>query len=226
MDQRFVFCFFSSFRCFVYNLLGTIDSRIFHSAQVRISVCKFLPGVFLDAMIESPQIAVQMFESTHEHPELIWNDKTRDTVIETVLRVSGDFWKQQMNSSNQLWKDSDTLKDITSEELVVSGVYLKLFIGNPGWTLRRPKQFLSDLLDFVSTTINQTSTPKEKDILDVSTNALVALLQAQPNLADNVPVLGHIPKFLTQLSIQPKSALKVLHQLSMSEVRRQTYLLN
>lgn len=178
-----------------------------------------MPGVFLDAMIESSQIAVQMFESTHEHPELIWNDKTRDTVIESVLRISSDFWKQQVNNSNQLWKDSDTLKDITSDELVVSGVYLKLFISNPGWTLRRPKQFLSDLLDFVSTTISQASTPKEKDILDVSTNALVALLQAQPNLADNVPVLGHIPKFLTQMSIQPKSALKVLHQLSLSEVR-------
>lgn len=111
------------------------------------------------------------------------------------------------------------LKDITSDELVVSGVYLKLFISNPSWTLRRPKQFLSDLLDFVSASIGQAATPKEKDILDVSTNALVALLYAQPNLADAVPVLGHIPKFLTQLSIQPKSALKVLHQLSLSEVR-------
>ena len=42
-----------------------------------------------------------------------------------------------------------------TNELVVSGIYLKLFITNPGWTLRKPKQFLSDLLDFVADNINR-----------------------------------------------------------------------
>lgn len=46
----------------------------------------------------------------------------------------------------------------------------------------------------------------------------MCLLNAQPNLADAVPVLGHIPKFFRQLAAQPKSALRVLHQLSLSEV--------
>lgn len=59
---------------------------------------------------------------------------------------------------------------------------------------------------------------KQKEVLDVSTSALVSLLNAQPNLADAIPVLGHIPKFFRQLSIQPKSALTVLHQLSLSDV--------
>lgn len=169
-------------------------------------------------MIESPQIAVQMFESTHEHPELIWNDETRDSVIQAILNYSTNFWKQQVVNANHLWKDPDTLKDIITEELVVSGVYLKLFISNPCWTLRKPKQFLSDLLDFISTNINRTTTPKEKDALEIATNAMVSLLLAQPNLADAVPVLGHIPKFFTQLSNQPKCALKIIHQLSLSEV--------
>lgn len=63
-----------------------------------------------------------------------------------------------------------------------------------------------------------TYTHIQKDILDTSTTALISLLNAQPNLADVVPVLGHIPKFFRQLSVQPKSALRVLHQLSLSEV--------
>lgn len=54
--------------------------------------------------------------------------------------------------------------------------------------------------------------------MDTSTTALVSLLNAQPNLADSVPVLGHIPKFFRQLAVQPKSALRVLHQLSISEI--------
>jgi DnaJ homolog subfamily C member 13 len=120
---------------------------------------------------------------------------------------------------------------------VVSGVYLRLFVANPGWTLRKPKQFLSDLLDFIVENINRTGVEVkqkiavshskvnfnlkfhlQKDILELSTTALLSLLSAQPNLADSVPVLGHIPKFFRQLSVQPKSALSVLHQLSLSEV--------
>lgn len=58
----------------------------------------------------------------------------------------------------------------------------------------------------------------QKDVLDTSTTALVSLLNAQPSLADAVPVLGHIPKFFRQLSVQPKSALRVLNQLSLSEI--------
>lgn len=201
------------------DLLGKMTADKLSGPKIRISVCKFLPGVFLDAMIESPPIAVQMFESTHEHPELIWNDKTRDKVIDAVTRFSNDFWQNQTTNTKQLWKDPDILQDITSNELVVSGVYLKLFVINPGWTLRKPKQFLSDLLDFVTANINKASTAKEKETLELSTTALIALLNAQPNLADAVPVLGHIPKFFTHLSIQPKSALKVLHQLAASEVR-------
>lgn len=201
------------------EILGKMTSDKLSGPKVRISLCKFFPPVFLDAMIDSPAIAVQMFESTHEHPELIWNDKTRGKVIESVTSSSDSFYAAQKANQKIVWKDPDILQDIISSELIVSGVYLKLFISNPGWTLRKPKQFLSDLLDFVAASIGHSaSTDKEKDALDTSTTALVSLLHAQPNLADAIPVLGHIPKFFTQLSSQPKSALKVLHQLSLSEV--------
>lgn len=32
-------------------------------------------------------------------------------------------------------------------ELTVGGVFLRLFISNPGWVLRRPKEFLTELLE-------------------------------------------------------------------------------
>ncbi|KAG4066888.1 hypothetical protein HA402_008990 [Bradysia odoriphaga] len=195
------------------ELLAKMTSDKLTGPMVRISVSKFLPTVFLDAMIESPSISVQMFESTHEHPGLIWNDKTRDRVIVSITDSVSRFFLSQKENPKILWKDSDTIQDITTNELVVSGVYLKLFISNPGWTLRKPKQFLSDLQ--VPAFNSMVST---KDVLDTSTTALVSLLNAQPNLADAVPVLGHIPKFLRQLSVQPKSALRVLNQLSLSEI--------
>lgn len=109
-------------------------------------------------MIESPAISVQMFESIHEHPELIWNDRTRNCVIESISDTVAKFSASQKENPLLWWKDSDTLEEITSNELAVSGVYLKLFITNPGWTLRKPKQFLSDLLDFVVDNINRSGT--------------------------------------------------------------------
>ncbi|XP_055920872.1 dnaJ homolog subfamily C member 13 isoform X1 [Eupeodes corollae] len=183
--------------------------------KVRITICKFLPPLFVDAMIESPQTSVQLFESIHEHPELIWNDTTRSRVCDAVGDMCGGFYKSQKVNSKILWKDPEILKDIVINEVVVAGVYLRLFVSNPAWTLRKPKQFLSDLLDFVVDQISKSSS--EKDVLDLSTTALVELLRSQPNLADEIPVLGHIPKLFNLLTVQPKYTLSVLHQISLSE---------
>ncbi|XP_055532841.1 dnaJ homolog subfamily C member 13 isoform X1 [Wyeomyia smithii] len=198
------------------ELLSKMNADKLSGPKIRITVCKYLPSVFLDAMIDSPSVAVQMYESTHEHPELIWNDRIRSTVSDAVHDMADSFYMQQKQNSKTLWRDPEVLPEIISNELVVSGVYLRLYISNPGWTLRKPKQFLSDLLDFIVDNISRNGV--DKNVLDISTNALVLLLNAQPNLADSVPVLGHIPKFFRQLSVQPRSALTVLHQLSLSEI--------
>ncbi|XP_053683789.1 dnaJ homolog subfamily C member 13 isoform X2 [Sabethes cyaneus] len=198
------------------ELLSKMNADKLSGPKIRITVCKYLPSVFLDAMIDSPSVAVQMYESTHEHPELIWNDRIRSTVSDAVHDMADSFYMQQKQNPKTLWRDPEVLPEIISNELVVSGVYLRLYISNPGWTLRKPKQFLSDLLDFIVDNISRNGV--DKNVLDISTNALVLLLNAQPNLADSVPVLGHIPKFFRQLSVQPRSALTVLHQLSLSEI--------
>ena len=37
--------------------------------------------------------------------------------------------------------------DLATSEPVVGGVYLRLFIASPTWALRKPKEFLSELMD-------------------------------------------------------------------------------
>lgn len=198
------------------ELLAKMTADKLSGPKVRITVQKFLPGVFLDAMIDSPSISVQMFESEHEHPELIWNEKVRNRVALIVKRMSEEFSRQQMHNPDHQWRDPEALQEITTNELVVSGVYLRLYASNPGWTLRKPRQFLSDLLDFIVDNTSRGGTSKE--VLETSTSALVGLLNTSPHLADAVPVLGHIPKLFRQLSAQPKSTLPVIHQLALSDV--------
>lgn len=52
--------------------------------KIRLVLGKFLPAVFADAMRDSPQTCVHMFETTHEHPELIWNQEAKDKVCTAV----------------------------------------------------------------------------------------------------------------------------------------------
>uniref|UniRef100_A0A182Y246 J domain-containing protein n=1 Tax=Anopheles stephensi TaxID=30069 RepID=A0A182Y246_ANOST len=198
------------------ELLAKMNADKLSGPKVRITLCKYLPLVFLDAMIDSTSVAVQMYESTHEHPELIWNDEIRACVSDAVRDMADSFHAQQKRNPKVAWRDPEILPELLSNELVVAGVYLRLYVSNPGWTLRKPKQFLADLLDFIVDSISRSGI--DADVLDLATTALVLLLNAQPNLADAVPVLGHIPKFFRQLSVQPKSALTVLHQLSLSEI--------
>lgn len=35
----------------------------------------------------------------------------------------------------------------TPNEIMVGGVYLRIFIANPSWNLRKPKEFLTELLE-------------------------------------------------------------------------------
>lgn len=52
---------------------------------------KFLPGVFMDAMRDNPEAAVHIFEGTHENPELIWNDSSRERVSTTVREMMLEY---------------------------------------------------------------------------------------------------------------------------------------
>ena len=59
--------------------------------KVRITVTRFLPTIFLDAMKQSPEAAVGMLDSEHENPELIWNEDTRQKVEYPSLLSSHFF---------------------------------------------------------------------------------------------------------------------------------------
>ena len=113
--------------------------------KVRICVTRFLPTIFLDAMKQSPEAAVSMLDSEHENPELIWNEDTRAKVARVVGEECGKLFQLQKQNPESQWSLPEnfqlSLEDV-SGEIVVSGVYLRLFIANPGWVLRKPKQFM------------------------------------------------------------------------------------
>ncbi|CAG2054418.1 unnamed protein product [Timema podura] len=207
------------------ELLARMGADKLVGPKVRLALGRFLPAAFADAMRDSPQICVHMFEGTHENPELIWDNDARERVSSVITNLREEHYTAQRQNPQMIWRPPDDnvlAKCGAPGELVVGGVYLRLFVANPGWVLRRPKEFLSELLD---TCLNLMSKDKpDVDLLELATSALVSLLQAQPALADQVPSLGHIPRLCRQMVLckqhndVPKAAILVLHQLATSEV--------
>ncbi|XP_065167125.1 dnaJ homolog subfamily C member 13 isoform X2 [Atheta coriaria] len=207
------------------SLIAKMSADKLVGPKVRLTIGTFLPPIFADAMRDSPETSVSMFESEHEHPELIWNQEAKDRVCATVARLRREHQSAQAQNPYLLWKmpDNNGLTSVAHpNEYVVGGVYLRIFVSNPTWTLRKPKEFLSELMETCLTLM-----AKEKpnvDFLEMATNALCALLQAQPALLDMVPSMGHIPRLCRQMGCNirqvsvPKASIQILHALSNSTI--------
>ena len=109
---------------------------------------------------------------------------------------------------------------VNSGELVISGIYVRLFIANPGWVLRKPREFLTDLLENAINTMKSQNPDLQR--LEEVTTALVKLLSAQPALAEIVPATGYISRIFSVMGGLDengiKSAMLIIAELSRSSV--------
>ncbi|XP_023317683.1 dnaJ homolog subfamily C member 13 isoform X2 [Trichogramma pretiosum] len=206
------------------ELLAKMSSDKLAGPKVKLDISKFLPYLFSEAIRDSPKQCVQMFETQHENPELIWDDETKAKVCASVSELKSEFYKLQKNDEKVILKlpENKNNIDIAKNEVVIGGVYIRLFISNPAWVLRKPKEFLSELMDTILTLMAKDK--MESETLDLATQGLICLLQSQPSLADHVPSFGYIPRLCRQMSVQSaqtfvyKAAILILHQLANSEI--------
>ena len=60
------------------------------------------------------------------------------------------FHKSQLDNPSARWLLSEGFSVVYADiegEMVVGGVFLRLFVANPGWVLRKPKEFITELLE-------------------------------------------------------------------------------
>jgi DnaJ family protein C protein 13 len=105
-------------------------------------------------------------------------------------------------------------------ELTIGGVFLRLYIANPGWVLRKPKEFIIELLEKWAELAAMTNPNGE--LLETVGNGAVAFFSVQPAMLDQIPQLGHIPKLFRAMTSRndaiPKSALRIVQQLANSDI--------
>eukprot|EP00095_Tigriopus_kingsejongensis_P000308 maker-scaffold292_size219010-snap-gene-0.20 protein:Tk00308 transcript:maker-scaffold292_size219010-snap-gene-0.20-mRNA-1 annotation:"dnaj homolog subfamily c member 13 isoform x1" len=202
--------------------LSTMSSDKLMGPKVRIVLAKFLPEIFLDAVKKSPETGVQLLESNHENPELIWNDTTRHELLKHIQKLSLSHYNHIKSRPDVPWNPSE--KEINfnldSTELVISGIYIRLFNANPGWVLRKPREFLSDLLENVIQMISSKNVDQAR--LESVSTALIKLLVSQPNLAEMIPGTGYISRLFSVMGHIDekvvKAGLLVVNEISRSAV--------
>uniref|UniRef100_A0A8R1HPJ1 J domain-containing protein n=1 Tax=Caenorhabditis japonica TaxID=281687 RepID=A0A8R1HPJ1_CAEJA len=201
------------------ELLAKLQSDKLTGPRWTRFIIKFLPEIFADALRDSPNTALQMFDSSNENPELIWNEATRAKVKGIIDQEVIKLYDQHVNDPTAKWNTTSLADkncaygDSISGELVVGGVFVRLFVENPGWSVRHPKQFATELIEKVLELMSR-PTPE----IDLVTKAFVELVRHHPNTADQLPSQGYLPQFCTAMCLQntsaSRSAILILQELS------------
>ncbi|XP_072047448.1 dnaJ homolog subfamily C member 13-like isoform X2 [Amphiura filiformis] len=204
------------------ELLAKMQTDKLMGPRIRILLCKFLPPIFMDAMRDSHEASIHMFEGVHENPELIWNEEAREKVSRIVKQMKDKHYNDQKENPDVSWKlpeDYNVVYANVAGEVVIGGVFLRLFISQPSWVLRKPREFMVEVLEKYTDLISSTS--PNGDTLETVTSAVVALFNAQPALAEQVPQLGHLPTIMKSMRAKndaiPRASILVVGSLVQSE---------
>ncbi|XP_049876765.1 dnaJ homolog subfamily C member 13 [Pectinophora gossypiella] len=199
------------------ELLARMMADKLHGPKVRLTISRYVPGVFAEAMRESgASSAVHMMDANHEHPELVWSDEARKRVCNHVAALRDRHQSNQLRDANLTFEDRETLERVSAGEetwappgeVVVAGVYLKLYLQNPHWNLRSPKKFLQELLTETLAALNKDSGEGSRG--EVCAKALAILLRSRPALGEVCAQLGEMPRLARLLSSCPQHAVPVL----------------
>jgi DnaJ family protein C protein 13 len=186
--------------------------------KVFLRACKIMPAVILETMKENPTQACQLFEMSQENPELVWNAETRSRCVEICSKAKSHILETLLGDPAAYWKMPEDISTERVEDIQVGGVYLALFLKQPGWAVRKPRDFLIALLErFVQVCSDQNS---EIELLELITSSTVTFLQTNTTMADYFVALGYIGKLLKLSEAKESavciSAVRILHEVAAS----------
>ncbi|KAG5497983.1 hypothetical protein GH5_02779 [Leishmania sp. Ghana 2012 LV757] len=194
--------------------------------QLFLRSSRYLPLAFLEMMKDNVKQACRMLDAWQENPELLWTEAQREELTEQLRASRREIVAALSADALACWKPSDTVgssrnavhrssihgnsddadtADRRLRRLQVGGVYVALYVQQPGWAVRHPKEFLLALLErFVQEASKATScgagAAPDVDVLELLTKAGEILLSNSPGLRDYMTSLGYGSKVYRQLS--------------------------
>lgn len=209
------------------DLMARITADKLSGFQATLILNRFLPMIIVDAMKNSSKDAVNLYDNNQENPELIWNSEIRQHISTNVSKLAQEIYQQQSNDPTYNWQmkaDFNLLTSLDQDELVIAGVYLRLFNQNPTWVLRKPRDFLTELMNEFQSLIKSSGVAEvDEQKLEIVTTALKNLLSAQPALLELIPAMGHVQSIVAAIysksgknEFVSRSCLVVLSELGAS----------
>lgn len=203
------------------DLMARITADKLSGFQACLILNRFLPMIIVEATKNSTRDALNLFDNNQENPELIWNNGIREHICKSSRELAQQIYEGQMEDPAYTWHmkpDFNLLDAFDQEELVIAGVYLRLFNQNPTWVLRKPRDFLTELMNAFQAMIKSTKIDQTR--LETITVALKNLLSAQPALLELIPAMGHVQSIVAAIysrsnknDFVSKSCLTILSEL-------------
>uniref|UniRef100_A0A7R9U7A2 PDZ domain-containing protein n=1 Tax=Pinguiococcus pyrenoidosus TaxID=172671 RepID=A0A7R9U7A2_9STRA len=186
---------------------------------------RIIPDGLIDAVLACPPVeAVNLFDSDHETPEIIWGSSMRALLRRELIPVL-DSYIQRGEADDFVFPTSywRVVYPELRGELRVGGVYVRLFLKNPNFQLKDPMRFLEHLTAEALRRIEYSlpreaggsgrqgpppPTPgdnsnalvvREEDMLSVLVSAAVYVLRVRPGLAERSVQWGHVSRCATLL---------------------------
>lgn len=185
--------------------------------EVRLLLLRFLPALIVDVMCSDSGDAVQMFDTVQENPELVWNDECRRAVAVRTAALRHRFVADQRLRRQLSWQPPEQFVNEQLEagdsmdQLVVAGVYVRLYVSNPGWPLRRPLEFgsriVDRLLDTAASVCNSPIANQSTSKSDASSCTAATLGHVQLLAAGTVTLLKSAPAAVAPLAPAHSAAL-------------------
>lgn len=187
------------------DLMSNIMADELSGLKASIILNRFLPKIIIDAIKKSPKDSLSMIDNNQENPELIWNSEVRDHISKSSSKLASEIYNEQVEEPSYTWRmkpDFNLLNAFDHNELVVAGVYLRLFNENPKWVLSKPEEFLKELIESYQAG-TESDSESDKANLETIKLALKNLLSMWPVLLERIPVTDYIKDIVDSISNQP-----------------------
>lgn len=194
--------------------------------QIFLRASRFLPTAFLEMMKDNVKQACQMLDAWQENPELLWTKPQKDDLIARLQTARAEIETALRADPLVCWKPAVAVAPVTADaadgdsspaanqttngdaarrlrQLQVGNVYVALYVQQPGWAVRHPKEFIMALLErFVEEASRAQSawSTFTNDVVELLTKAGEVLLHTSPGLRDYMASLGYGGKMLRLLA--------------------------
>ena len=154
-------------------------------------------------------------------PPKVWNAQRKERVVSSLAGAVSSVRELLQTDRQATWRipDDTIVLGEGVEDMQVGGVYLNLFVKQPMWSVRKPRDFLQGLLEKFCELSQKPH--QDKEVLELVGDSLCKFLSSQPSMCDYIVALGYLPQIVKQLDHKNidvvHNSLLALHEVAVSK---------